>query len=253
MVSLEVRDGVGRVLLDRPPVNAWDDEQLDALQDVLWRLQESKDVGAVVVRGQGRHFSAGGDIKMMSAALNSESAENLNRFAARIQRLFTDWAELPMPTVAVLKGAATGGGLELALACDLRVAAEDATLGLPEVKLGLLSAGGGTQRLTRLVGPGRALRLLLTGQLVDGREAERLGIVEWCYPADTLDDHVEQLMTALVAVGGPAHAETKRCVALAGSSRGFAAETQSQRLLHESEQAKSRIRAFVEDREKAHV
>lgn len=253
MITLDVRDGVGWVGLDRPPVNAWNDEQLDGLEQVLWRVQESTDIGAVVVRGEGNHFSAGGDIKMMSLALENRSASNLNRFAARIQRLFSEWAELQVPTVAVLRGAATGGGLELALACDLRVAAEDATIGLPEVKLGLLAAGGGTQRLTQLVGPGRALRLLLTGELVDGLEAERLGIVEWCRPAAQLDEHVERLMRSLVAVAGPAHAEAKRCVSLAGSSRGYIAETQGQRRLHDSEQATARIRAFVSEREKSHA
>lgn len=253
VLRLQVQDGVATVVLDRPPVNAWDDQQLDLFEDALQAIGERSDISVVVMRGGGSHFSAGGDIKVMASALRTGQMAGLDIFAVRIQHLFTQWAQLPMPTIAVLRGAATGGGLELALACDLRVAADTAVIGLPEVRLGLVSAGGGTQRLTRLIGRGRALRLMLTGELVDGREAERLGIVEWSVPDSELDGHVEHLVAHLVATSGPAHAAIKRCVALAGTGEGFAAETDYQRLLHTSSEALSRIRTFVSEREKSNV
>lgn len=253
VLQWHVRDGVASMVLDRPPVNAWNDEQLDLFEDALQSISQRSDIAVVVVRGGGAHFSAGGDIKVMASALHSGQMAGLNNFAARIQHLFNQWAELAIPTIAVLRGAATGGGLELALACDLRVACDTSTIGLPEVKLGLLSAGGGTQRLTRLIGRGRALRLMLTGELVNGREAERMGIVEWSLPDSELDGHVERLVAQLVATAGPAHAAIKRCVALAGTGQGYAAETLCQQQLHQSPEAVSRIRTFVSEREKSNV
>jgi len=253
VLQLHVQDGVASVVLDRPPVNAWNDEQLDLFEDALRAISERSDIAVVVVRGGGSHFSAGGDIKVMASALGNGQMAGLNNFAARIQHLFNEWAQLPVPTVAVLRGAATGGGLELALACDLRVASDTSTIGLPEVNLGLVPAGGGTQRLTRLIGRGRALRLMLTGELVSGPEAERMGIVEWSLPDSELERHVEGLVAHFVETAGPAHAAIKRCVALAGTSEGYAAETLYQRQLHESPEALSRIRTFVSEREKSNV
>jgi enoyl-CoA hydratase len=241
------------MVLDRPPVNAWDDEQLDRFEEALHAIGERADIAVVVVRGGGSHFSAGGDIKMMASAVQRAQMAGLDNFAARIQHLFSQWAELAVPTVAVLRGAATGGGLELALACDLRVAADTATIGLPEVRLGLLPAGGGTQRLTALVGRGLALRLMLTGELVGGQEAQRMGIVQWSLPDSELDTRVESLVADLVATAGPAHAAIKGCVALAGTGQGYAAETFHQRQLHQSPEALSRLRTFVSERERTHV
>jgi enoyl-CoA hydratase len=253
VLQLHVQDGVASVVLDRPPVNAWNDEQLDRFEAALRAISERSDIVVVVVRGGGSAFCAGGDIKMMASALRNGQMAGLNNFAARIQHLFNQWAQLAVPTIAVLRGAATGGGLELALACDLRVAADTATIGLPEVKLGLVPAGGGTQRLTRLIGRGRALRLMLTGELVNGPEAQRLGIVEWSLPDSELDGHVQRLVAQLVATAGPAHCAIKRCVALAGTVEGYAAETHYQRQLHKSPEALSRLRTFVSEREKSNV
>jgi enoyl-CoA hydratase len=253
VLQLHVQDGVAWMVLDRPPVNAWNDEQLDRFEDALRTIGQRCDIAVVVVRGGGSHFSAGGDIKMMTSALRDGQMAGLNNFAARIQHLFNQWAELAVPTIAVLRGAATGGGLELALACDLRVAADTCTMGLPEVKLGLVPAGGGTQRLTALIGRGRALRLMLTGELVGGPEAQRLGIVEWSLPDSELDGHVQRLVAQFVATAGPAHAAIKRCVALAGTGQGYAAETLAQRQLHKSPEALSRLAAFVSERERPNV
>jgi enoyl-CoA hydratase len=253
VLQLHVQDGVASMVLDRPPVNAWNDEQLDLFEDALRAISERSDIAVVVVRGGGSHFSAGGDIKVMASALRNGQMAELNNFAARIQHLFNEWAELAVPTIAVLRGAATGGGLELALACDLRVASDTSTIGLPEVKLGLVPAGGGTQRLTRLIGRGRALRLMLTGELVSGVQAERLGIVEWSFPDSELDGHVERLLTHLVEAAGPAHAAIKRCVALAGTGEGYGAETHYQRQLHKSPETLSRLRTFVSERERSNV
>ena len=248
MIHLEVHERVATLVLDRPPVNAWDVDQLDRFEHALGALRRDEDVAVVVVRGAGRHFSAGADIAMMTATLDAGDPGPLNAFSVRFQGLFLEWEELEVPTIAVLHGAATGGGLELALACDLRIAAEEARLALPEVRLGLLPAGGGTQRLTRLIGRGRALRLMLTGELVDGREAEHLGIVEWCAPVAELDELVAHVLAALLAGAGPAQPAIKRCVRRAGSAEGYASESLGQRALHATAEAERRLREFVDGR-----
>jgi enoyl-CoA hydratase len=247
MVSLAVAARRATVTLDRPPVNAWDDDAVDALERIIVDLDGRDDVDLVVVRSSGRHFSAGGDIKQMTAALDRDDFKSLNTFATRIQSLFLAWSLLDLPTVAVLRGAVTGGGLEFALACDLRIAASDAQMGLPECKLGLLPAGGGTQLLTRAVGRGRAMRLMLTGELIDGARAEAIGLVEWCVPEEDLDKTVEDVVALLASHASPAQRAVKRCVSLAGTPWGFGAETMGQRRLHSDPYTRRRLKNFVSD------
>jgi enoyl-CoA hydratase len=234
-------------LLDRPPVNAVNDAFLDRFDVVLHEIKDA-DPALVVVKGSGRHFSAGGDIKQMVSALETNDFNRLDGFARRIQNAYFAWEQLPMPTVAVLNGAVTGGGLELALACDLRISAANARIGFPEVRIGLLPAGGGTQRLTRLIGRGQALRLILTGELIGGVEALRLGIVEWCVSDEDLDDQVGRVTSMLLEVAGPAQSAIKRCVNRYGTGDGYASELFEQKALHASEEAEQRLRAFVGER-----
>lgn len=247
-LSLTVVNRTATMWLERPPANAWDHAQLDRLEESIARIRASDDVAVVVVRTAIRHFSAGGDIKMMAAALEDGAVEGLNEFVSRIQSLFSEWASLPVPTVAVIRGAATGGGLELALACDLRIAADTARIGLPEVKLGLLPAGGGTQRLAALSGQATALRLMLTGELVDGVAALGLGIVQWCVPEAELDSAANEVVETLLAGSTQAQRQVKRCVGLAGTPQGYEAERAGQRLLHATADTQRRLALFVENR-----
>lgn len=247
MLKLEVEDRVATLLLDRPPVNAVDNAFLDSLDSALDEIKELNPA-LVVVRGSGRHFSAGGDIKQMVSALETNDFSSLDAFARRIQNAYFAWEQLPMPTVAVLTGAVTGGGLELALACDLRIAAASARIGFPEVRIGLLPAGGGTQRLTRLIGRGRAMRLILTGELIDGSEAEGMGIVEWCAEDGELDARVVQVTAKLLEVAGPAQPAIKRCINRYGTGDGYSGELFEQKALHLSREAEQRLRAFVAER-----
>ncbi|ONH58752.1 hypothetical protein CcI49_20195 [Frankia sp. CcI49] len=252
MLTLAVDGPLATVTLDRPPVNAWDDDALDRLDAITARLAASPQVRLAVVRSAGRHFSAGGDIAMMAAAVDSGDVTALNRFAGRIQHAFTLWAELPVPTLAVLRGAVTGGGLEFALACDLRIAAEGSRIGLPESQLGLVAAGGGTQRLTAAIGRGAAMRIMLTAELVDGRRAAELGIVEWCVPDADLDAEVDAVTARILAGSAAAQRAAKECVARAGTAAGFAAETVSQRRLHADPDTQNRLRRFLHDRRTQH-
>ncbi|NNN19785.1 MAG: enoyl-CoA hydratase/isomerase family protein [Acidimicrobiaceae bacterium] len=247
MLKLNVQDRVATLLIDRPPVNALDDAFLDSFDSVLDEIRGSNPA-LVIVRGSGRHFSAGGDIKQMVSALETNDFTRLNGFACRIQNAYFAWEQLPMPTLAVLTGAVTGGGLELALACDLRIAAASTRIGFPEVRIGLLPAGGGTQRLPRLIGKGQAMRLILTGELIGGVEAQNLGIVEWCVSDSDLDNQVEQVTSMLLDVAGPAQPAIKRCVNRYGTGDGYAGELFEQKALHVSKEAEQRLRAFVGER-----
>lgn len=175
-----VTDGpVVTVRLDNPPMNAFDSVRRDELAACVRGLADARGVRAVVLYGGERLFAAGADIRSL-ATMGPEEARGWNR---ALQRTFDEVARLPMPVIAAITGYALGGGLELALCADYRVAADDAVLGQPEVQLGLMPGSGGTQRLVRLIGPSRAKNLLMTGRRVRADEALRLGLVDEVVPA----------------------------------------------------------------------
>ena len=162
-----------------------------------------------------------------------------------MQETFAKIEALPIPTFCAISGICVGGGLELALACDIRVAERNATVGLPEVKIGLLPGAGGTQRLVRIAGPAVARRLILTGELISGVSAHQLGIVQdLCEPGGAYDAALELARTMARA---PRHTVVaiKRCLALAPSADGFAAEIAETLALHREPETKALIGAFL--------
>ena len=174
-LSYEVEDGTALVTLKRPEaLNALSQSLLEELAEIPELVQQDPEVRAVIFTGEGKAFAAGADLKEIAAIKDPFMGREYALFG---QRVFAEIAALPVPTIAAINGYALGGGLELALACDLRVAAKTAKLGLPEVGLGLIPGFGGTQRLPRLIGRGRALDLIFTGRHVDAEEALFLGLV----------------------------------------------------------------------------
>ena len=173
LVRTNEDDGVCCLLLKNPPVNALSRVVLAELADHLSAMTAEPGVRAVVLAGDGPNFSAGADLKEMATTDVAEGPAVLRRAVATFRAL----AELPVPTVAAVHGLAVGGGLELALACDLRVADDSAKFGAPEAGYGLMPAFGGTQRLPRLIGPAKAKELIFTGALVPAPEALRIGLV----------------------------------------------------------------------------
>jgi enoyl-CoA hydratase len=185
-VSSERRDAVALVTIDNPPMNALSAALLEELEAELEALDADDAVRAIVLRGAGdRAFVAGADIKEFPALRESASEGGSARGIQQVGRRM-DAARTPF--VAAIHGYCLGGGLELAMCCDVRVCADDATLGQPEIKLGLIPGGGGTQRLPRLVGHGRAMFLNLTGDFVDAETAYAWGLVEKVVPAAELED-----------------------------------------------------------------
>src|SRR5687768_12215482 len=197
-VKTEEDGRVAIVTLDHPPVNALSARLLEELEEEYDRLDRSEDTRAIVIRGEGeKAFVAGADITEFPAMREAieEAAESGS--ARGIQKLAMRMDEGRTPVVAAIHGYCLGGGLELAMACDVRVAAEDAQLGQPEIKLGLIPGGGGTQRLPRLVGHGRALMLNLTGDPISGTQAYEWGLVEKAVPRDGLMDAALELARTL--------------------------------------------------------
>jgi enoyl-CoA hydratase/carnithine racemase len=178
-VRLEVDGGIGTLRIDRPPVNALNARVQDELHEVALEAAARDDVAAVVLWGGERAFVGGADIKEMAAM----SYADMVRRSGALQDALTAVARIPKPVVAAITGFALGGGCELALCADFRVAAEDARIGQPEVLLGIIPGAGGTQRLPRLVGPARAKDLIFSGRHVRGPEALAMGLVDRVVPA----------------------------------------------------------------------
>lgn len=183
-VSTTVDNGVAVLRIDRPKMNALNEQIQEGLAAASLALSADSTVRAVIVYGGEKVFAAGADIKEMRTATYADMVAR----AGRLQDCFAAVAAIPVPTVAAIAGYALGGGCELSMACDLRIAADDAKLGQPEILLGLIPGAGGTQRLTRLVGPAKAKDLVFTGRMVDAQEALAIGLVDQlCSPGAVLE------------------------------------------------------------------
>jgi enoyl-CoA hydratase/carnithine racemase len=183
-VRLEVADGVGTIRLDRPKMNALNAQVQEEIRAAAHDAAERDDVKAVVVYGGEKVFAAGADVKEMAHM----GYTDMVRRSGKLQSAFSAVARIPKPVVAAVTGYALGGGCELALCADVRFAAEDAVLGQPEILLGIIPGAGGTQRLTRLVGPSRAKDLIFSGRFVKADEALAIGLVDRVVPADRVYD-----------------------------------------------------------------
>ncbi|MFN8147402.1 MAG: enoyl-CoA hydratase-related protein [Candidatus Nanopelagicales bacterium] len=199
-VRFDVQDGVGTIQLDRPPMNALSAQVQQDIRGAAFEATQRADVRAVVVYGGPKVFAAGADVKEMAAWSYQEMVDR----SAALQASFTAVARIPKPTIAAITGYALGGGCELALCCDLRVAGDNAKLGQPEILLGIIPGAGGTQRLTRLVGPSRAKELIFTGRFVDADEALRIGLVDRVVAPDDVYSAAFDLARQLA--NGPAYA-----------------------------------------------
>ena len=188
-VKLEVADGVATIRLDRPKVNALNDQVAGEIGEAVDSIQYDESVRAAVLWGGERVFAAGADIKEMSV----RDAVTMYRYIGRFQDVYTRLERLPMVTIAAVNGYALGGGCELTLACDIRICAEDARFGQPEILLGVIPGAGGTQRLPRIVGVGRAKELIYSGRMVEAEEALRIGLVSEVVPSDKVYERALKL------------------------------------------------------------
>jgi enoyl-CoA hydratase/carnithine racemase len=178
-VKLEISGGIGTIRLDRPPMNPLNTQVQEELRAAAHSAAGNDEVKAVIVYGGEKVFAAGADI----TEFTSVSYQEMSTRATALSGAFDTVARIPKPVVAAITGYALGGGCELALACDWRVVAEDAKLGQPEIRLGIIPGAGGTQRLARLIGPAKAKDLIFSGRMVDAAEAMRIGLADRVAPA----------------------------------------------------------------------
>jgi enoyl-CoA hydratase len=233
--------------LNRPDkLNAIDGAMLDALGAALGEIERDREIRAVVMTGAGRAFSAGADIKEWTALAPLEFARS---WGLRGHALFDRLAALPPPVIAAINGMAFGGGLELALCADLRIASEQARLGLPEVTIAALPGWGGTQRLPRLVGPGRAKHMILIGQPIDAARAEAWGLVSEVVPAAALLARAMELATQIAANAPLAVQASKRLIdAAVPLTPAATLETHAGAVCGSTEDAKEGRASFLERR-----
>lgn len=195
-LTLDVADRIAVLSVNRPDkLNALNDQVITELGLAITELRGRDDVGGIVLTGTGRAFIAGADISEVGKASPIEA----QRLARKGQEVFRLFETSPKPTIAAVNGFSLGGGCELAMCCHLRIASEAAKFGQPEVKLGLIPGYGGTQRLARLVGKGRALQLLMTGEMIDAAEAYRIGLANAVVPAAELLDRAKAMLGQMLA------------------------------------------------------
>src|SRR5918998_3172239 len=209
LVLSEDHGAVRHVVLNRPQKrNAFHDELVLATGAALRAAAEDPAVRCVVVRGAGPLFSSGMDLGALGAL--AAAPQDLRGFRGHCLEAWNAAEEMPKPVICAIHGACIGGALELALACDLRVVASDAVLGMPETRIGLIPDVGGSSRLPQVVGLGRAKELVMTGRLIGAEEAERIGLANRVAPPEALDDAVEQLVGELLACAPVAVGLAKR-------------------------------------------
>ena len=245
-VNLEVSDdGVGTIRLDRPPVNALNAQVAREIGDAVDAAEADDAVRAVVVWGGPKVFAAGADIKEMADL----DAPSMYRYIGRFQDVFTRLDRLPKVTIAAVNGYALGGGCELALACDLRVCADDAQLGQPEILLGVIPGAGGTQRLPRLVGMGRAKELVYSGRFVKAEEARAIGLVNEVVAADEVYDRARERAARYARGPSVALMAAKQAIAHgldADLTTGLLIERQAFSALFATEDQRIGMESFVE-------
>lgn len=239
---------VTTIRLQNPPLNLVTVELTGALDSTLADIEADSEVRCVIVTGTGeRAFCAGSDVKEFESLHGRVGEGKLLLEKAVYRRL----ARLPIPTIAAIQGDALGGGLELALCCDLRVADELAKLGLPEVRLGVMPGSGGTQRLPRIVGPARAKEMILLGELIDADQAAAIGLVNRVAPAGTAIEIARAMADTIASRGPVAVREAKRVIDIAGDTpldEGLAAELDASERIFATNDMLEGARAFFEKR-----
>ncbi|MGH3909662.1 MAG: enoyl-CoA hydratase/isomerase family protein [Pseudonocardiaceae bacterium] len=245
-VRLEVDGGIGTIRLDRPPMNALSRQMQEEIRSAAQQAADRADVRAVIVYGGEKVFAAGADVKEMETM----SAADMAAQAPALSSSFSAVAAIAKPTVAAITGFALGGGYELALCCDRRIAGDNVKVGQPEMLLGIIPGAGGTQRLTRLIGQARAKELIYTGRFVEAEEALRTGMVDEVVAADEVYAAARRWAERFVA--GPARALAAAKAAIDGGldidlASGLRLESHLFAALFGTEDRVAGMRSFLEN------
>ncbi|WP_339635906.1 enoyl-CoA hydratase/isomerase family protein [uncultured Sneathiella sp.] len=249
MFDFSVKDRVATVSMRNEPVNALTLAFVEQLELLVDDLETRDDWNVVIIRSDLKIFSAGGDLAGMLSWMSAADADKrVAAYAHRVQQLMARFENLPGVTIAFVEGAALGGGLELALSCDLRIATAKAKFGLPELKVGLLPAAGGTQRLTRQCGRGVATRIMLVGDILSAAEAVHVNLVEMLWENDQAEAELAVIAGRIAAMPREALGIVKGCIAGqdAADTDGFALEIIGIEKLVAGGEAKKRIARFMQ-------
>ncbi|SFJ14441.1 enoyl-CoA hydratase [Halobacillus dabanensis] len=247
-LTLETKDNVAEITIQSPPANALSSTILQDLSNELDKIENDSSVKAILLKGEGKFFSAGADIKEFTSL---QGAEDYQGLAAKGQQLFNRIENFHVPVIAVIHGAALGGGLELAMSCHIRYVADGAKLGLPELNLGIIPGFAGTQRLPRHVGSARAYEMILSGTPITGEEAVRIGLANQSFPEEELFTKAEQLAKAIAKKSGPTINHVMKLIPYAHTSQfeaGTNAEAEAFGDVFGNEDAKEGIQAFIDKR-----
>jgi enoyl-CoA hydratase len=251
-VQWEKRGHVGVLTISRPEaLNALNSQVLTDLDAALDRAEEDRQVYVVILTGDGRSFVAGADI----AEMKGFSAAQGKRFGVHGTSVFLKLENLSKPVIAAVNGFALGGGCELAMACDIRLASEKAKFGQPEVGLGITPGFGGTQRLPRIVGVSKAMELILTGKTIGAQEAKAIGLVSEVYPPEELMDRAMEMAESICANAQIAVCEAKRCIRMGMQTdiqTGCAFESEAFGVTCGTEDKDEGMSAFLEKRAEKH-
>jgi enoyl-CoA hydratase len=247
-LKLDVADEIATLTVNRPDkLNALNDATIDELGRAIDEVRSRDDISGLIVTGAGRAFIAGADI----SELAGKSAETAKALSRKGQEIFRRFETSPKPVIAAVNGFALGGGCELALACHIRIASDKAKFGQPEVKLGTIPGYGGTQRLARLVGKGRATQLILTAEMIDAQEAWRIGLVNKVVSVEELPGAALDMMKQILANGPLAIARSIDAIDRGLDMtiyEGLALEADSFGLLAATDDMKEGTKAFLEKR-----
>jgi len=252
-VLLEKGEGVATITLNRPKsMNALNSQLLRELDQIIADVEMDDDISAVIITGSDKFFAAGADITEVDTIPDPMSAR---RFLKLVQGVINRVEDMGKPVIAAVRGFALGGGCELALACDIRLAADNAVFALPEVKIGVIPGGGGTQRLPRIVGAGRAKELMYTGDMIDAQEAYRIGLANKVYPVASLMEEARKL--ALKIARQPRAGVNALKLSINDGlnmdlKNGIAYEARCFEILFSTEDQKEGIKAFIEKRKPAY-
>ena len=248
MIRTETNDGIGTIIIDNPPINALDIDHSLALRDALRELTADSETLLILIRATGRAFCGGADIKHLADVHKRGTGETVVDVATTMQQVYAEFELSPVPTIAVLHGATVGAGLELALACDFRIASNAAKIGLPEAHLGLLPAAGGTQRLTRAVGRSVALRMIVLGELISGAQAQEFNLVQWAVAPEELEMKVAEVVATLRTIPRQVIQAARECISAAPN--GFDVELEWMERLQQSDDVWERLDKFIDGRKK---
>ncbi|SET43696.1 short chain enoyl-CoA hydratase [Oceanobacillus limi] len=247
-LSYELQDQIAVLTIQSPPANALSSKLLRDLSVKLDAIEHENTAKAIVIKGEGKFFSAGADIKEFTSFQNSSDYQSLSEEG---QNLFDRMESFSIPIIAAIHGAALGGGLELAMACHIRIVTESAKLGLPELNLGIIPGFAGTQRLPQYVGGPKAYEMILTGDPISGTEAQAFGLANRVVADDNLVEEAMNLAKRIAAKSKPTINQVMKLVPYAKTTQfaeGVKEEARAFGEIFGSEDAKEGVRAFIEKR-----